>query len=79
VAVGASVMERLGMASETFVFVLGGGILKAVPWLATELSARLMRLAPHASVERLTVEPAVGSVRLALDELGGRAVIPSYI
>jgi N-acetylglucosamine kinase-like BadF-type ATPase len=79
VAAGASVMRRLDMADASFTFVLGGGIFKAVPWLWAEMPGRLTQLAPKATVVHLTVEPAMGSVRLALDELGGRAVIPTYI
>jgi glucosamine kinase len=74
-----SVMSRLRLEQETFTFVLAGGIFQAVPWLASELRARLPLRAPHSTVRLLDVEPAVGAVRLASAEARGGARIPAYI
>jgi N-acetylglucosamine kinase-like BadF-type ATPase len=74
-----SVMTRLQMGDDGFVFVLAGGIFQAVPWLVDELTRRLTGLAPKARVTRLTVEPALGAVRLAIQELHGGARLPPYL
>ncbi len=74
-----SVMTRLQMEHDAFTIVLAGGIFQAVPWLAGELEKRLPQIAPQAAVRVLEVEPAVGAVRLAIDEVRGGARIPSYI
>jgi hypothetical protein len=50
-----------------------------VPWLVEELGRRLVELAPRASVRLLTEEPALGAVRLALEEMRGGARIPRYL
>jgi N-acetylglucosamine kinase-like BadF-type ATPase len=79
VTAGASVVSRLQMRGSAFPLVLAGGIFKAVPWLAAEVSRRLMEVAPRTAPEVLRVEPAVGAVRLALEHAHGDARIPSYI
>jgi N-acetylglucosamine kinase-like BadF-type ATPase len=76
---GASVVSRLQMRGAAFPFVLAGGIFKAVPWLADDVSRRLMEVAPRTTPELLRVEPAIGAVRLALAEAGGGAHVPAYI
>jgi N-acetylglucosamine kinase-like BadF-type ATPase len=74
-----SVVERLHMRDEAFSFVLAGGVFTGVPWLADELSRRLPGLAARGDVRRLEVEPALGSVRLALAEAAGGALLPAYV
>ena len=73
-----SVARRLNLIGQSFAFILAGGIFKAVPWLKDELSRRLPVLAPGSSVRLLEVEPAAGAIRLALQEVSGRAVVPTY-
>lgn len=75
----ASVISRLGMRGDVFPTVLAGGIFTAVPWLRTEVSRRLSDVAPRSEVAALTVEPAVGAVRLAIAEAHGGARLPAYI
>ena len=79
VAAARSVAEQLQMRDDAFDFVLAGGVFNGVPWLADELDRRLRAVAPKAGVRRLTVEPALGAVRLALAEAAGGARIPTYL
>ena len=74
-----SVITRLRLDTAPFVCVFAGGIFQAVPWLADELRVRLLDTSPLCRVTRLTAEPALGAVRLALDELHGGAVLPAYL
>jgi N-acetylglucosamine kinase-like BadF-type ATPase len=73
------VVQRLRMQADTFPFVLAGGIFQAVPWLTDALTQRLSQLAPHASVVRLTREPALGAVTLALAAAKDGVRLPSYL
>lgn len=73
-----SVARRLGMLGQPFVFILAGGIFRAVPWLQEELERRLPVAAPRSRVQMLDVEPAMGAVTLALAEARGGARIPAY-
>lgn len=73
-----SVAERLRLLDTAFDWLLAGGVFQGVPWLHAELARRLPQLAPRSRVRRLEVEPALGAVRLALDEAAGGARIPSY-
>ena len=73
-----SVARRLDLTSETFTFVLSGGIFRAIPWLRQELERRLPLTAPRSVTKLLEAEPAVGAVRLALQEARGGASIPVY-
>ena len=73
-----SVARRLELVGRPFVFILAGGIFKAVPWLQDELSRRLPVTAPRSTVRVLEGEPASGAVRLALQEASGQAAIPHY-
>ena len=73
-----SVARRLDLLPHPFVFVLSGGIFRAVPWLEQELSRRLPLAAPLSVTRLLEREPAEGAVRLALQEYRGGAVIPAY-
>lgn len=79
VAAAASVISRLGMRGHAFPTVLAGGIFKVVPWLAGAVSTGLSEVAPRSHADVLTVEPAVGAVRLALAEAQGGASLPEYI
>ncbi len=79
VEAAASVVSRLGMRGDVFPTVLAGGIFTAVPWLGAEVTRRLSDVAPRSEVTALTVEPAVGAVRLAIAEARGGARLPTYI
>jgi N-acetylglucosamine kinase-like BadF-type ATPase len=63
-----SVIGRLNLESEPYDVVLSGGTFAALPDLQESVRARLA--APHASVLWLAEEPAMGAVKLALEELG---------
>jgi N-acetylglucosamine kinase-like BadF-type ATPase len=76
---GRSVLTRLSMQDAQFPTFLSGGMLRANPWLAAEVTRRLGETAPRSRVSLLEVEPAVGAVRLALAEVEGRAKVPPYL
>lgn len=78
-AAASSVVTRLGMRGDVFPTVLAGGIFKAIPALAADVSARMGDVAPRSEVRKLEVEPAVGAVTLALAAARGTLVVPSYI
>lgn len=71
VLAAASVIARLGLGRDEsgYDVVLSGGTFAALPDLRENVAASLSR--PGASVRTLEVEPAVGAVRLALEELTG--------
>jgi N-acetylglucosamine kinase-like BadF-type ATPase len=73
-----SVTANLEMRGDSFTFYLAGGAFRVVPWLAGELSRRLVEVAPRSSVEVLDREPARGAVWLALAEARGGAAVPKY-
>jgi N-acetylglucosamine kinase-like BadF-type ATPase len=73
-----SVTTCLEMRGDAFAFYLAGGVFRVVPWLADELSPRLVEVAPRSQVHILDQEPAVGAVWLALAEVRGRARVPRY-
>jgi N-acetylglucosamine kinase-like BadF-type ATPase len=75
----SSVVTRLDMRGEQFPTWLAGGLLTGVPWLAAEVTRHLAEVAPRSVVAPLTVEPAVGAVRLALAEARGGVQVPAYI
>ena len=75
----ASVIERLQMRGMAFHAVLSGGMFRIIPWLVDDVRRRLAEVAPRAAVSPLSVEPAMGALRLALSELRGGARLPSYI
>jgi N-acetylglucosamine kinase-like BadF-type ATPase len=77
-AAGVSVSRRLGMAGEPFVFLLAGGIFRAVPWLRDELLRRLSAAVPSSTARLLDREPASGAVALAIQEARGGARIAEY-
>jgi N-acetylglucosamine kinase-like BadF-type ATPase len=74
----AAVMRRLDLTDAPFVFVLAGGMFRAVPWLGDQMRLLLPNLAEHCTVMRLETEPALGAVRLAVAELRGGATLPVY-
>ena len=78
-AAAASVVNKLEMRGEVFPTILAGGIFKAVPWLADEVIRLMSEIAPRSQASVLTVEPALGAVRLALAEANGGVRLPSYI
>ena len=73
-----SVATRLEMRGDPFSFYLAGGVFRVVPWLASELTRRLVEVAPRCHVHLLHEEPAVGAVWLALAEARGGAQLPKY-
>jgi N-acetylglucosamine kinase-like BadF-type ATPase len=73
-----SVADRLGLQRHTFPFVLAGGVFRVVPALVDRLRVRLLEIAPAATIDLLSEEPARGAVRLALAEARGGAPIPKY-
>jgi N-acetylglucosamine kinase-like BadF-type ATPase len=75
---GVSVARRLGLDGEPFVFILAGGILRAVPWLRDELERRLPTAFPTSTIRLLDREPAAGAASLAIQEARGGAPIPAY-
>ena len=75
---GLSVARRLEMVGSEFPFVLSGGMFRAVPWLEEELSRRLPLASRHSRTTLLDVEPALGAVRLALEEAKGGYTVPAY-
>lgn len=78
VTAAGSVAEQLEMRGDAFPFVLAGGVFRVVPWLAEELSRRLVEVAPRSDVRLLDEEPARGAVELALAEARGGARVPKY-
>ena len=78
VSAARSVAAKLEMRGDTFPFMLAGGVFRVVPWLAGELSRRLMEVAPRCEVRLLAQEPAAGAVCLALAEARDGARIPRY-
>jgi hypothetical protein len=58
--------------------VLAGGVFRVVPSLVDLLRGRLHEIAPAATIDLLSEEPARGAVRLALAEARGGALIPKY-
>ena len=62
-----SVRQRLGLRKSSYDIVLAGGTFAALPALADSVAALLSE--PGAAVRRLEVEPAMGAVRLALEQL----------
>jgi hypothetical protein len=49
-----------------------------VPWLAYEVTRRLIEVAPRSRVKLLEQEPAMGAVCLALAEARGGVQLPAY-
>jgi len=79
IAAARSVTKRLRMEEDAFDFVVAGGVVTGVPWIADELRRRLPAIAPRGRVKRLELEPAVGAVHLAVAEARGGARIPAYV
>ena len=78
-AAAASVITRLDMRGQMFPTILAGGIFRGVPWLATDVTARLSEVAPRSEVRLLDVEPAIGAVRLAIAAARGSVTLPTYV
>jgi N-acetylglucosamine kinase-like BadF-type ATPase len=78
VTCAGSVTTQLALQQQPFVFVLGGGIFRAVPSLAAALRERLPGVAPLAEVRLLQREPAHGAVLIALADARGQDVVPAY-
>jgi len=78
VLAAGSVAAKLEMRGDVFPFILAGGVFRVVPWLAEELSRRLLEVAPRCEVRPLQQEPAAGAVWLALSEARGGARVPTY-
>jgi N-acetylglucosamine kinase-like BadF-type ATPase len=78
VAAAAAVTARLELAEQEFAFVLAGGAFHVLPGLAARVAGRLPSLAPCSRTIHLQAEPALGAVRLALEELRGGARLPTY-
>jgi hypothetical protein len=66
------------MTGSEFPFILSGGIFRAVPWLEEELARRLPLASLRSRTILLSIEPAVGAVRLALAEARGGYSVPAY-
>jgi N-acetylglucosamine kinase-like BadF-type ATPase len=75
----ASVIEGLQMRGDAFQTVLSGGMFRLMPWLVDDVTRRLAEVAPRAHVARLSVEPAMGALHLALQELTGTLRLPVYL
>jgi N-acetylglucosamine kinase-like BadF-type ATPase len=73
-----SVATRLGMLHGAFPIVLSGGMFQGLPILRERVLAGLSGIAPHAQPLLLTQEPALGAVRLAVEEARGGAIVPEY-
>ena len=63
-----SVVRRLDLTEGPYDVVLSGGTFTALPSLEESVKSRLAH--PHARIRRLEEEPALGAVKLALEELG---------
>jgi len=77
-AFALSVARRLELLGEPLVFILAGGVFRAVPWLQQELERRLPVAAAGSQVRLLDREPAIGAVAFAVQEARGGALIPAY-
>jgi N-acetylglucosamine kinase len=71
-----SVIDALGMRGEAFQSILAGGIFRAIPSLAADVSGRLSGIAPRSEIRLLDVEPATGAVRLAIAAARGTSPVP---
>ena len=67
------------MRGDMFRTVLAGGMFRAIPALVADVRTRLSEAAPRSETELLSVEPAVGAVRLAIAASRGPVNIPAYI
>lgn len=74
-----SVASRLEMRGDQFATVLAGGMFRAIPWLADDVSRRLRDVAPRSWVAPLDIEPAQGAVGLALHRAHGALHLPVYL
>lgn len=67
-----AVVQRLGMANDTFDVVLVGSLLTRGDrgWIREPIEQALQSVAPHASIVTLTTEPVIGAVWSAMEEDG---------
>jgi len=72
-----AVIERLQLATPSV--LLAGGTLLGVEALCGAVTADLARRLPAATIQRLSIEPALGAVSLARAELAGRLRLPVYV
>jgi N-acetylglucosamine kinase-like BadF-type ATPase len=75
----ASVVERLAMRGHPFRTVLAGSMFRVIPWLADDVILRLAEVAPRTTASRLSVEPAIGAINLALRHAGEGVRVPPYL
>jgi N-acetylglucosamine kinase len=73
-----AVAGRLALTNTEIPFVLAGGAFQGVPRLTAALTPRLIEIVPRSRTVSLGVEPAMGAVRLALDDARGVANLPRY-
>ena len=78
-AAASSVIGRLEMRGDAFPTVLAGGVFRGLPSLVGTVAARIAEVAPRSEVRRLSVEPAVGAVTLALAAARGPVALPAYV
>lgn len=69
-----SVIKRLEMEEATFDVVLAGSLVTRGDqgWIKGRIEQAVKRIAPNASVTKLTVEPVVGAVWSAIEASGGK-------
>lgn len=75
-AAAVSVARRLDITAAPV--LLAGGALLGLDLLAAKVTEELSRHLPEARTQRLTVNPAVGAVKLACAALTNRLTIPVY-
>ncbi|NOV03321.1 N-acetylglucosamine kinase [Paenibacillus planticolens] len=73
----AAVIKRLGMEQESFDIVLAGSVVMRGegPFVLEYIERAVRQVAPKASIVKLTVEPVVGALWLAM-EAGGQPLKP---
>jgi hypothetical protein len=54
-------------------------MFRLIPWLVDDVTKRMAEVAPRATIGRLTAEPAMGALHLALRTLRGHVRVPTYI
>lgn len=74
-----SVARRLQLDCMPIDVPLAGGVFAAVPRVRQAVTERLLTALPLARPELLTVEPAMGALRLATDLAAGDARVPIYL
>ena len=67
---GVAIIRRLGMEKDNFAVVPFGGVFRAGEPVLGSFRETILATAPHARVVKPKFEPVVGSVLLALSEIG---------